>query len=96
MRRAPASVDIFLVVPPSVYLGVLLATLTTFTFHAVVGGRRERSGLFYWPFGLAGFAGGALAAGLLGATYLVVGGLPLLGGIAGCVVGLLLAHLVLA
>lgn len=86
--------DVLFVIPPSVYLGLLLATLVSFTFHTVVG-RRENSGFFYWPFGVAGFAGGALAAGAIGATYMAVGGLPILGAFVGCMVGLLVAHLVL-
>ena len=53
--------DVLFVIPPSVYLGLLLATFICFTFHAVMG-RRENSGFFYLPFGVAGFAGGALAA----------------------------------
>ena len=86
--------DVLFVVPPSVYLGLLLATFISFTFHAVMG-RRQNSGFFYWPFGVAGFAGGALAAGAIGATYMAIGGLPILGGFVGCLVGLLVAHLVL-
>lgn len=86
--------DALFVIPPSVYLGLLLATFVSFTFHAVAG-RRENSGFFYWPFGVAGFAGGALAAGALGATYMSIGGLPILGAFVGCLVGLLVAHLVL-
>ncbi len=86
--------DVLLVIPPSVYLGLLLATFISFTFHTVMG-RRQNSGFFYWPFGVAGFAGGALAAGALGATYMAIGGLPILGGFVGCLVGLLVAHLVL-
>ena len=86
--------DVLFVVPPPIYLGLLLATFVSFTFHAVVG-RREHSGFFYWPFGVAGFAGGALAAGAIGATYMAIGGLPILGACVGCLVGLLVAHLVL-
>lgn len=86
--------DVLFVVPPSVYLGLLLATFISFTFHAVIG-RRQNTGFFYLPFGVAGFAGGALAAGAIGATYMAIGGLPILGAFVGCVVGLLVAHLVL-
>lgn len=86
--------DVLFAIPPSVYLGLVLATLVSFTFHAVVG-RRQNSGFFYWPFGVAGFVGGALAAGAIGATYMAIGGLPILGAFVGCVVGLLVAHLVL-
>ena len=70
--------DLLFVIPPSVYLGLLLATFVSFTFHAVVG-RRQNSGFFYWPFGVAGFAGGAVAAGAIGATYMAIGGLPFSG-----------------
>ena len=87
--------DALLLIPPPVFLGFILATFTTFIFHALFG-RRDRSGLFYWPFGVGGFAVGAIVSTPLGATYLLVGGLPLLGGIAGCIVGLMLAHLILA
>ena len=86
--------DVLFVIPPSVYLGLLLAAFICFTFHAVIG-RRENSGFFYLPFGVAGFAGGALAAGAIGATYMAIGGLPILGAFVGCIVGLLVAHLVL-
>ncbi|MDE2902605.1 MAG: hypothetical protein OXP73_06205 [Chloroflexota bacterium] len=86
--------DVLVEIPPSVYLGLLLATFVSFTFHAVVG-RRQNSGFFYLPFGVAGFTGGALAAGAIGATYMALGGLPILGAFVGCVVGLLIAHLVL-
>ncbi len=86
--------DVLLVIPPSVFLGLVLATFASFTFHTVLG-RRQRSGVVYWPFGLAGFAAGALAATPLGATYLALGGLPVLGGLVGCLIGLLIAHLVL-
>ena len=87
--------EALLLIPPPVFLGFVLATFTTFIFHALFG-RRDRSGLFYWPFGVGGFAAGAVVATPLGATYLLVGGLPLLGGIAGCIVALMLAHLILA
>ena len=87
--------DLLLVVPPSVYLGLVLATLATFLFHSIAG-HRHRSGLFYWPFGLAGFAAGALAATPLGADYLLIGGLPVLGALVGSMIGLLLARLLLA
>ena len=87
--------DLLLLIPVSVYFGLVLATLATFLFHAIVG-RRHRSGLFYWPFGLAGFAGGALAATPLAADYLLIGGLPVLGALVGSMIGLLLAHLLLA
>ena len=87
--------EIFLLIPPQVYLGLVLASFATFLFHAMVG-RRHRSGVFYWPFGLAGFAAGALAATPLGADYLLIGGLPVLGALVGCMIGLLLAHLLLA
>lgn len=86
--------DVLFVIPPPVYLGLLLATFVSFTFHVVLG-RRQQSGFFYWPFGVAGFAGGAVAAGTIGATYLAIGGLPIFGGLVGCAVGLLVAHLVL-
>jgi hypothetical protein len=84
----------FLLVPPGVYLGFVLSTFATFLFHAMAG-RRRRSGLFYWPFGLSGFAAGALASASLGADYLMIGGLPVLGALVGCLIGLLLAHLLL-
>ena len=87
--------DVFLLIPPPVYLGVILATCATFLFHAMVG-RRHRSGVFYWPFGLAGFAAGALASTPIGADYLLLGGLPVLGALVGRLIGLLLAHLLLA
>ena len=86
--------DAFLLIPPQVYLGFLFATVTTFVFHALFG-RSNRSGLFYWPFGLIFFAGGALAATPLGATYLMIGGLPVLAGIVASIAGLILAHLLL-
>ncbi len=87
--------DVFLLIPPGVYFGFVLATFATFLIHAMVG-RRRRAGVFYWPFGVAGFAAGALAATPLGANYLLIGTLPVLGGLLGCLVGLLLAHLLLA
>ena len=87
--------DVLFLIPPPVVLGFILATFTTFIFHALFG-RRDRSGLFYRPFGGGGIAAGAIVSTPLGTTYLLVGGLPLLGGIAGCVVGLLLVHLILA
>lgn len=87
--------DVFLVIPPPVVLGFVLSTFATFIFHALFG-RQERSGVFYWPFGVGGFAVGAIVSTPLGATYLLVGGLPVLGGLAGCAIGLLLVHVIMA
>ena len=95
VKGAWADMDVFLLIPPNVYFGFVLATFATFFFHAMVG-RRHRAGVFYWPFGMAGFAAGALAATPVGADYLVIGSLPVLGGLMGCLIGLLLAHVLLA
>ncbi len=92
---ARPSVDVFLLVPPHVYLGLVLATIVAFLFHAFVG-RRQRAGILYWPFGIGGFAAGALMAAPLGATYLMIGGLPVLAALLGCILGVVIAHVLLS
>lgn len=87
--------DVFLLIPPHVYLGLVLATVVTFLLHAFFG-RRQRAGLLYWPFGIGGFVAGTLVATPLGATYLLIGGLPVLAGLLGCVLGVVVAHVLLA
>lgn len=87
--------ELLLLIPPPVYLGLVLATMLSFLFHGLVG-RRNRSGVFYWPFGVLFFAAGALLATPLGASYLMLGGLPVLAGILACLLGLFLAHVLLA
>ena len=87
--------EIFLLIPPHLYMGLVLATGVTFLFHAFLG-RRHRAGFLYWPFGIGGFAAGALVATPLGATYLLIGGLPVLAGLLGCLLGAVVAHVLLA
>ena len=86
--------DIFLLVPPSVYLSVSVGSAVAFLFHVLVG-HRHRSGLFYWPFGLAGFMAGGMVAERIGMEYLQVGDVSLLPGTGGALLGLVLAHLLL-
>jgi len=86
--------DVLLLVPPHVILGFVLATVITFLFHAFFG-RRHRAGFLYWPFGIGGFVAGAMVAPALGATYLMVGGLPVLAGLLGCILGVVVAHVLL-
>ena len=93
--RRGASVDVFLLIPPHVYLGLVLATIVAFLFHAFVG-RRQRAGILYWPFGVGGFAAGALMAAPLGATYLMIGGLPVLAALLGGILGVAIAHVLLS
>ena len=87
--------EFLLLVPPSVYVGVLAATSAAFMFHAFVG-HMHRSGLLYWPFGLAGFAGGGLLAQQIGMSGVLLGDVSLIAGLAGALAGLVLAHLLLA
>ncbi|MBM4436899.1 MAG: hypothetical protein FJ029_06620 [Actinobacteria bacterium] len=87
--------ELLRLIPPQVVLGLVLATTMSFLFHGMVG-RRHRSGIFYWPFGVLFFTAGALLATPLGAHYLMLGGLPVLAGMVGCLLGLILAHVLLA
>ncbi len=87
--------DLFLLVPPSVYFGVVVGSVVAFGFHVLVGHQR-RSSLFYWPFGLSGFLAGSLAAQRIGLDYMLVGDVSVLTGILGALIGLTLAHLLFA
>ena len=87
--------DLFLLVPPSVYFGVVVGSVVGFAFHALVGHQR-RSSLFYLPFGLTGFLAGGMAAQRIGLDYMLVGDVSVLTGILGALIGLPLAHLLVA
>ena len=87
--------DLFVLVPPSVYLVVMVGSVGEFGFH-VLGGHQSKSSLFYWPFGLAGFLAGGVAAQRVGLDYMLVGDVSVLTGILGAIIGLTLAHLLFA
>ena len=87
--------DLFVLVPPSVYLGVMVGSVVAFGFHVLVG-HQSKSSLFYWPFGLSGFLAGGGAAQQVGLNYMLVGDVSVLTGILGAIIGLTLAHLLFA
>lgn len=87
--------DIWLIVPPWVYLTAAAGSAVSFGFHCLVG-HRNRSSLLYWPFGLAGFVAGGLAAERIGLQYVVVGDISMLPAVVGALIGLTLAHLLVA
>ena len=84
-----------MLVPPSVYFGVVVGSVVAFGFHVVVG-HRHRSSFFYWPFGLTGFLAGGMAAQQIGLNYMQGGDVAVLTGILGALIGLTLAHLLFA
>jgi hypothetical protein len=77
---------------PTIYLGLLIASLIGLVFHAVRGGTLGRLLLYVVTAWVAFFLGHALAA-LMGWDAGRLGGLNLLPAIVATVIGLLLAAL---
>tara|TARA_B100001123_G_scaffold435006_1_gene562636 strand:- start:3496 stop:3774 length:279 start_codon:yes stop_codon:yes gene_type:complete len=86
------AIEILLLVPPAVYLGFAIAVATAFLFHVFVG-HRNRTGMYYLPFSIFGFLGGATFASRFGLNWFVYGDLALLAGLTGAILALIMAHM---
>lgn len=86
--------DVLLTIPPWIYLSLVAGSAVAFFYHFALG-QGKRSGLFYWPFGMAGFIAGGIVGERIGFDYMVVGEVSMAAGIVGALVGLILARLLL-
>ena len=66
-----------------------------FVFYVLIG-HKHRSSVVYWPFGLAGFVAGQAVADRAGLEYVQVGDVSMMMALLGAVLGLTLAHLLVA
>ena len=77
------------------YLGTVMGLAASLFFYAVIG-HRDRSPLWYLPFGLAGFFAGNWVGNSLGLTLLQLGDVQAAAALAGALLALVLLHLVIA
>ncbi len=87
--------DLLIEIPPWVYLGTVMGLAVSLLFYAAIG-HRERSPLWYLPFGLAGFFAGNWAGNGLGLAMLQLGDVQALAALAGALLALVLLHLIIA